>query len=246
MSHAVNSIVTEEIDRFNKLADSWWDEAGPMWPLHRLNALRAPFINGHIRRHFELVGPDRPVDLDILDIGCGAGLLSESMAKTGARVLGIDAAEKNIQMAKRHAAGAGLSLDYQHSTVETLGRDRQFDVVLNMEVVEHVSDVHSFLTDCAELVRPGGLLFIATINRTIYSAVTAIVGAEYILGWLPKGTHQWRKFVKPVEIEDILNQQEYQLIETTGVAVNPTSRSMSLSRYLGGNYMLVATRCPSL
>lgn len=238
----MSSIVREEIERFNQLSETWWDERGPMWPLHRLNALRTPFIIRHLQDHFGCTTREEFGALDVLDIGCGAGLLSESIAGTGARVLGIDAAENNIRIARTHATQSNLTVDYQHTTVEALDPLSQYDVVLNMEVVEHVADVNSFLTDCTRRVKPGGLMFIATINRTLYSAVTAILGAEYILGWLPKGTHQWQKFVKPAEVTNILAEEDFSLIEQTGVSVNPVKRSMSLTSYLGGNYMLVARR----
>jgi 2-polyprenyl-6-hydroxyphenyl methylase/3-demethylubiquinone-9 3-methyltransferase len=237
----MNSIVTEEIDHFNRLAETWWDDAGPMWPLHRLNALRAPFILRHMQSHFACETRADFERLQVLDVGCGGGILSESIAQTGARVLGIDAAERNIQIASQHASGQ-LPVQYQHRTIESLDPREQFDVVLNMEVVEHVADVESFMADCARRTRPGGLMFVATINRTLYAAVTAILGAEYILGWLPRGTHQRGKFVKPAEVLTSLSVHDFELIEQTGVAVNPLKKSMSLTGFMGGNYMLVARR----
>lgn len=238
----MNSVLVREVAQFNRLADVWWETAGPMWPLHRLNALRVPFILRHVREHF---GCKSSVDLGrlrLLDVGCGAGILSESMAYAGINVTGIDAAERNISIASGHAAKGGLEIDYHHITVEDLPTDETYDVVLNMEVVEHVADVGAFLSDCAARTRPGGLMFVASINRTLYSAVTAIFGAEYVLGWLPKGTHRWSQFVKPDEIRDLLGAQEFSIFEQTGVTINPIRKSMSLSRYCGGNYMLVARR----
>ncbi len=238
----MSSIVTDEIDQFNQLADTWWDDAGPMWPLHKLNALRTPFILRHIRDYFGCNSRDDFSKLTALDIGCGAGLLSETVARTGVNVLGIDAAERNITIARTHARKNELPVRYEHGTIEALNSSTLFDVVLNMEVVEHVADVEQFLSDCARRTRPGGLMFVATINRTVYSAITAILGAEYVLGWLPKGTHQWHRFVKPAEVHEILSQHDFTVIQQTGVAVNPVLKRMSLSPYTGANYMLVAKR----
>ncbi len=241
----MSSVLSNEVDQFNKLADTWWDTKGPMWPLHKLNALRAPFILNHVRSHFGLGTEEDLNGIKVLDIGCGAGILSESIAAAGATVIGVDAAERNILMATQHAKSSDLSVTYHHGTVEAL-ESETFDVVLNMEVVEHVADVEQFLIDCAARVRPGGLMFVATINRTLYSAVTAILGAEYILGWLPKGTHRWQQFVKPAEVHEVLRGKSFSLIEQTGVAVNPIRKSMSLTGYHGGNYMLVARRKESV
>ncbi len=231
------SIVDREIDHFNQLAATWWDESGPMWPLHRLNALRVPFIERHLRDHFgSLKG------LSVLDVGCGAGILSESLARRGAHITGVDAAEKNIAIAKQHAESEGLSIDYRATTVEQLDPTAKFDVVLNMEVVEHVNDVSAFMKDCADRVKPGGMTFVATINRTPYSFVTAIVGAEYILRWLPKGTHHWSQFVTPAETLAFLRRDGFQVRETTGVGVNPLAKSLFLTSNTGANYMLAAAR----
>lgn len=238
----MNSLVTREIEQFSQLAETWWDVKGPMWPLHRLNALRVPFILRHVRDHFGMTTGNDFSSLRVLDVGCGAGILSESMAKAGASVLGIDAADRNISIARRHARSELLDIDYAVSTIEGLETAELFDVVLTMEVVEHVADVESFLTQCARRTRPGGLIIVATINRTLYSAVTAIFGAEYVLGWLPKGTHLWRNFVKPAEVREVLTRSDFSLLEETGVAVNPMKKSMSLTGYMGGNYMMVARR----
>ncbi len=238
----MNSVVTEEIEHFNRLAESWWDDAGPMWPLHRLNALRVPFILRHMQAHFGCEARTDFERLQVLDVGCGGGILSESIAQTGASVFGIDAAQRNIQIARQHAGRCNLPVQYQQRTIESLDPREQFDVVLNMEVVEHVADVETFMADCARRTRPGGLMFVATINRTLYAAATAIFGAEYLLGWLPRGTHHWGQFVKPAEVLTSLSAHNFDLIEQTGVAVNPLKKSMSLTGFMGGNYMLVARR----
>lgn len=236
------SVIDREIDQFNKLAETWWDLDGPMWPLHRLNALRAPFIERHVREHFGLTDKDDLSQLTVLDVGCGAGVLSESMARAGARVTGIDAASHNIEIARQHATKSGLSIDYRDATVEALDPALTFDVVLNMEVVEHVNDIPAFMKTCADRVAPGGMTFVATINRTVYSFVTAILGAEYILRWLPRGTHRWQQFVTPRETISMLEQEHLFVRELTGVGVNPLRKSLFLTRNTGANYMLAAAR----
>jgi 2-polyprenyl-6-hydroxyphenyl methylase / 3-demethylubiquinone-9 3-methyltransferase len=181
-----------EVTRFEQLAATWWQEDGPMWPLHKLNQLRAPYVTEQICTHLgiESAGAKPLAGLSILDIGCGAGLLAEEMAKRGAIVTAIDPAERNVAIAHTHAGSQGLSIDYRTGSVDALHPSEQFDVVLNMEVVEHVDNLSSFIATCCAHTRPGGLHFIATINRTFVSLLVAIIGAEYILRWLPKGTHQ--------------------------------------------------------
>ena len=214
-----------------------------MWPLHKLNAVRVPFILDVLAKHGMADGPSaRPLQgVHVLDIGCGAGLLSESMAVLGATVTGVDPAERNIAIAASHAKAAGREIRYLHGSVETLD-DTQFDLVLNMEVVEHVDNLETFMTRCCELTRPGGLQFLATINRNPWSWLIAIVGAEYILGWLPRGTHRWSRFVRPVELESMLRADGLAVDDITGVAVNPLSRRFSLSPRVAVNYMLCASR----
>lgn len=236
------TILPEEIARFNRLADTWWDESGPMWPLHRLNALRTPFILDHVSRHFGLQPGESLASLSFLDVGCGAGILSESIARTGARVHGIDVADRNIEIARQHTLVSGLDIRYDTLAPADLPAGSQYDVVLNMEVVEHVDNLADFMKSCAGLTRPGGLMIVATINRTLYSLVTAKLGAEYILGWLPRGTHDWRRFVTPDECFALLREAGFGFREVTGVGVNPMTRHMYQTRYLGGNYMLVAVR----
>jgi len=222
----------QEITKFNNLAERWWDTSGPMAPLHGLNSLRVPFIH-------ETLNPpstSRPT-MDVLDVGCGAGILSESMASLGYHVVATDPATRNIEIAKTHAQQMGLDIDYQEGLIENL-EVKTFDAILVMEVVEHVPDVQVLLSECIERLKPGGHLFVATINRTLASFVTAIVGAEYVFRMLPRGTHEWSKFVKPEEIINPLTQSTMTLVKTSGISVNPFGPRFRLTRYMGGNYML--------
>ena len=232
-SHSA-SVDPDEVAKFAALAGEWWDPAGTFAPLHRLNPARLTFIRDRIAAHN---GRDplaeRPLaGLRVLDIGCGGGLLCEPMARLGAAVTGIDAAEKNVAVAAEHAAEAGLDIDYRHSTAEALaaealaaetraGNGAGFDLVLNMEVVEHVADVAAFLQASAALVGPGGAMTLATLNRTAKSFALAIVGAEYLLRWLPRGTHDWRRFLRPSELVVYLRAAGLETRELTGVVYNP-------------------------
>jgi 2-polyprenyl-6-hydroxyphenyl methylase / 3-demethylubiquinone-9 3-methyltransferase len=238
-----NTVDAAEVARFDQLAATWWDTEGPMWPLHRLNELRVPFILDAIAQH--LTGPRvaarRLAGLTVLDIGCGAGLLAEAMAEHGALVTGIDPSERNISIARRHAADRGLDIDYRAGTADDLG-DRTFDVVLNMEVVEHVEHLPAFMAQCCALTRPGGLQFVATINRTWLSFLVAIVGAEHVLRWLPRGTHRWRKFVTPAEASALLRSGGLEPVAKRGVAVNPLTREFRLTGSDRVNYMVAARR----
>jgi 2-polyprenyl-6-hydroxyphenyl methylase/3-demethylubiquinone-9 3-methyltransferase len=235
------SIDPAEVTYFEGLAHRWWDPDGPFWPLHRLNELRSGYLREHLS---QAVGRDpeaeRPLaGLRLLDIGCGGGILSESMARLGARVTGIDVVEKNLRVADLHAGWSGLDIDYRHAAVEGLvAAGETFDLVLNMEVVEHVDGLPGFLAACAALVRPGGLMAVATINRTPLAFLVAILGAEYVLGWLPKGTHHYRKLVKPAEVQGGLGSG-FDLRHQTGVRVNPFDRSLHFTRFMGVNYMLL-------
>ena len=239
----MTTIDTAEIARFDALAEQWWDPTGPMWPLHRLNATRVPFIEHQL----SALSADNglPVGnlngLRILDVGCGAGLLSESMALAGASVSAVDASSRNIAIAREHAQTQGLSIDYQVGDITTLNLP-EFDVVLNMEVIEHVNKLPDFFRRCCELCRPGGIQFVATINRNLLSYLVAIVAAEYILGWLPRGTHQWRKFVRPAELTALLADNGFSISESTGVTVNPLQCSVALSSLETVNYMMSARR----
>jgi 2-polyprenyl-6-hydroxyphenyl methylase/3-demethylubiquinone-9 3-methyltransferase len=245
MTQTASTIDPREVEFYSRLAATWWNTDGPFWPLHRLNTLRAAFLR---ERLCELFGRDSARDqplegLRILDIGCGGGILSESIAQTGASVLGIDVVDKNIHIARRHAAEIGLDVRYQLTSAEELAATgAEFDVVLNMEVVEHVANLSVFMDAAGRMVRPGGVMAVATINRTLRSWLFAIVGAEYVLRWLPRGTHQWRRFPTPSEIADLMAARGLAVVELRGVRINPLTRGFSLSRSTAVNYMTLATR----
>jgi 2-polyprenyl-6-hydroxyphenyl methylase/3-demethylubiquinone-9 3-methyltransferase len=246
MSDARTSTVDQaEVDRFSALAAEWWDPHGKMKPLHKFNPVRLGYIRDTATAHFarDPKTLDCLAGLRILDIGCGGGLLSEPLARLGASVLGADPAQKNIEVAKLHAAQSGLPIDYRATTAEALAdAGERFDVVLAMEVVEHVADVSLFVKRCAEMVKPGGLMITATLNRTLKSFALAIVGAEYVLRWLPRGTHQWDKFVTPNELEIALTQGGLTVIEDRGVIYNPLADRWQLARDTDVNYMLTAEK----
>lgn len=233
------TVDVKEAEKFNRHAEQWWDPEGPMWPLHRLNALRTPFVTRQVLAHRKQNSLD---GLRILDIGCGAGLLSEQMAKCGACVTGIDIAEKNINIARQHALSAGLEIDYLHGSIEDLDTDHPFDVVLNMEVVEHVANLPLFMQQACALTRNGGLMFVATINRTWYSWLTTILGAEYLLRWLPRGTHIWKRYVTPEETTDSLERGGLDVRSKTGVGMNPLRRYLYTTDNMRANYMMVAEK----
>ena len=198
----MTSINKKEIDKFSKIADEWWDPEGKFKPLHKFNPTRIKYIKENIINNFKLKNKFRPLSgVNILDIGCGGGLLSEPMSRMGANVTGIDASDKNIKIARFHSKKNKLKINYLCSSPENLKISKKFDVILNMEIVEHVEDIDFFLKSCSKLLKKNGLMFVATINKTLKSYVFAIVGAEYILRWLPIGTHEWEKFVKPEELK---------------------------------------------
>jgi 2-polyprenyl-6-hydroxyphenyl methylase / 3-demethylubiquinone-9 3-methyltransferase len=234
-----------EVDRFDRLARDWWDPDGPMRALHRINPLRLVFIRDEICARFGL-DAKRPFPLgglSVLDVGCGAGLLSEPLARLGGTVSALDPSTRNIEAARHHAAEGGLSIDYRTDTVETVAAGgERFDVVIAMEVVEHVRDVDAFVRACADAVAPGGILLLATINRTLRSFALAIVGAEYILRWLPKGTHDWEKFVTPDELRAAVGRSGLSGFRTRGMVYNPLERDWSLARDTAVNYLAAADK----
>ena len=237
-----------EIERFSRIAEEWWDPTGKFAPLHQLNPVRIGYIRDHAAAHWrrDALGGTPLAGLDLLDIGCGGGLLSEPMTRLGAKVTGIDAAPRNIATATLHAEGQGLAIDYRATTAEALAESgKQYDVVLALEIVEHVADVELFLTCCGQLVKPGGLLFLSTLNRTAKAWMLAIAGAEYVLRWLPRGTHDWKKFLKPSEVVRGLRGGGIEAQDIVGVVYSPLSRAWSLNKSdLDVNYMLYGTKAP--
>ncbi len=246
MSLKSPSIDESEIEKFRAMASEWWDPKGKFKPLHKFNPVRLAFLRDRICSHFSLDDKSRtPLQgLRVLDIGCGGGLVSEPMARLGAQMTSVDAGEANIKTAMTHAQETGVEIDYRVGTVEKLieAKEPAFDVVLNLEVVEHVADAHQFIQDTASLVKPGGIIFVASINRTTKAFALAIVGAEYIMGWLPKGTHEFDKLVKPDEVKNALKSAQIDIEETTGVSYNPLTGEWSLSSDTMVNYMCVGSR----
>jgi 2-polyprenyl-6-hydroxyphenyl methylase/3-demethylubiquinone-9 3-methyltransferase len=231
-----------EIAKFSKLSAEWWDPRGKMAPLHKINPLRLGFIRDAACRKFDRNGRSLNClsGLRVLDIGCGAGLLCEPLARLGAQVIGVDPSESNIAAAKLHADRSHVSIDYRCTTLEEMDPRERFDIVLAMEVVEHVVDVGAFLTRCASVLKPGGLMVVSTLNRTWKSFALAIVGAEYVLRWLPRGTHQWEKFVTPDELAHHLDRADLGITEQAGVVYSPLADRWSISADTDVNYMVVA------
>jgi 2-polyprenyl-6-hydroxyphenyl methylase/3-demethylubiquinone-9 3-methyltransferase len=243
MAETAHSTVDEgEIERFSRIAEEWWDPNGKFAPLHHLNPTRLGYIRDRAAGHWQrdrLSGS--PLQgFSVLDIGCGGGLLCEPMARLGATVTGIDAGQRNVATARLHAEGQGLAIDYRETTAEALTTEgRQFDIVLALEIIEHVADVDLFLRSCGQLTKPGGLVFLSTLNRTAKAWALAIAGAEYLLRWLPRGTHDWKKFLKPSEVVRGLRSSGVETQEIVGVVYSPLSRAWSLNkRDLDVNYML--------
>jgi 2-polyprenyl-6-hydroxyphenyl methylase / 3-demethylubiquinone-9 3-methyltransferase len=239
------SVDTAEVERFSRLAADWWDPRGPMAALHKLNPVRLGYIRDQAAARFDRDPKklDCLIGLRMLDIGCGAGILSEPLARLGADMVGADPAEENIEAAREHAEEQGVAVDYRATTAEDLAEAGEtFDVVLAMEVVEHVVDVEDFVSTCASMVRPGGLFVAATLNRTIKSFALAIVGAEYVLRWLPRGTHQWDKFVTPRELETAVEDTGLRVTGERGVIYNPFADRWQLSSDMDVNYMLAAEK----
>lgn len=246
MTTAPSSVDAAEVAHFSSLAKEWWDPKGKFRTLHKFNPVRLAYIRDKSVAHFG--GDVRSLTplkgLRLLDIGCGGGLLAEPLARMGADVTGIDPSEKNIGTAATHAAETATAIDYRATTAEALlaADGPKFDIVLNMEVVEHVADVPLFMKTAADLVAPGGVMFAATLNRTLKAFALAIVGAEYVLGWLPKGTHRWDRFVTPKELQAALEAGGMEVRDRTGVVYNPLADRWALSRDMDVNYMVLATR----
>jgi 2-polyprenyl-6-hydroxyphenyl methylase / 3-demethylubiquinone-9 3-methyltransferase len=243
---ATTTVDPGEIQRFSAIAAEWWDEAGKFRPLHKLNPVRLEYIRDRLCAHFgrDPLAPQPLKGLRLVDIGCGGGLLSEPLARMGADVVGIDAAERNVKTAATHAAETGTPVDYRHTTAEDLvAAGETFDAVLSLEVVEHVADVPLFLDSLAALMKPEGLLVMATLNRTAKSYLMAIIGAEYVLRWLPRGTHDWHKFLKPSELAAGLRATGLAVREVMGLTYSPLSDRFRLdARDLDVNYLLWASR----
>ncbi|OUS13932.1 bifunctional 3-demethylubiquinol 3-O-methyltransferase/2-polyprenyl-6-hydroxyphenol methylase [Rhodospirillales bacterium 47_12_T64] len=236
----------QEISKFAAMADEWWDPLGKFKPLHQLNPVRIRYIRDHLaKRHGRDIKQITPLKgLTILDIGCGGGLLSEPLTRLGATVTSIDASHRNIEIAHLHAEDVGLKMDYRHMTAEDLVETgAKYDAVINMEVIEHVADVETYTTSCAALVKPGGVMFGSTLNRTKKSYLLAIIGAEYLLRWVPKGTHEWKKFLRPSEFVDVLRRNGLETLDLMGIVYNPVlDKWFHDARDLDVNYMLVAEK----
>ena len=237
MSTTINK---EEIQKFSKLSEEWWDVNGKFKPLHMFNPIRIEYITDNIKKHFK-IKKDKTNSLKglkILDIGCGGGLISEPMTRLGAKVTGIDASEKNINIAKIHSTKSGLKINYVHASPEKLEDYETYDVILNLEIVEHVDNVDLYIKSCQKLLKKNGLMFTATLNRSLTSYVKAIIGAEYILRWLPIGTHDWNKFLKPEELENYLNKEKFITHDISGLKFNPFTKKWKKSSDLSVNYII--------
>ena len=240
----MSTINKDEIEKFSKLADEWWDINGKFKPLHMFNPIRVEYILDITKAHFKIDKNKKfPLkNLKILDIGCGGGLISEPMTRLGAIVTGIDASVKNINVAKAHAKKNNLDITYLSSKPESLEDKNKFDIILNLEVVEHVENLDLYLSSCFHLLKPKGIMFTATLNRTLTSYIKAIVGAEYILRWLPIGTHDWNKFIKPEELEKKLTNLNFSIINLTGLSFNPFFQEWNRTKNLSVNYILVSQK----
>jgi 2-polyprenyl-6-hydroxyphenyl methylase/3-demethylubiquinone-9 3-methyltransferase len=233
-----STINKKEIDKFSRMAEEWWDPSGKFKPLHKFNPLRIAYIRDNIIKTLKLKDKNKPLEkIKILDIGCGGGLLSEPMCRMGAQVTGIDASEKNINIAKLHAKKDNLKIKYYCASPENFKINNKFDVILNMEIVEHVQDVNFFLQSCSKLLKSHGIMFVATLNKTLKSFFFAIVGAEYVLKWLPIGTHEWDKFIKPNKLVDILEKSNLKLDKLDGMKFNLITDEWKLSSDKSINYI---------
>ena len=234
----MSSVNKKEIEKFSKMADEWWDPSGKFKPLHKFNPIRIQYIKENIIGNFKLKNKKKPLDkINILDIGCGGGLLSEPMTRLGANVTGIDASSKNINIAKHHAKKNNLKINYICSSPEKLKIKKKFDVILNMEIVEHVDDINFFINSSSKLLKKNGLMFVATLNKTLKSYLFAIFGAEYVLRWLPIGTHDWEKFVKPADLKNILHKNNLKLEKLDGMNFNIIKDEWSVSSDTSINYI---------
>jgi 2-polyprenyl-6-hydroxyphenyl methylase/3-demethylubiquinone-9 3-methyltransferase len=240
----MGTINKDEINKFSKIADEWWDINGKFKTLHMFNPIRIGYILDITLSYFKIDKNKRlPLkDLKILDIGCGGGLISEPMSRLGAKVTGIDASERNIQVAKLHAKKNNLNIDYLNTVPENLNRLNEFDIILNLEVVEHVEDLNLYLSSCFGLLKKKGIMFTATINRSLTSYIKAIVGAEYILRWLPIGTHDWNKFVTPEELEKKLTDLNFSITNLTGLNYNPIFQEWKKTKDMSVNYIIAAKK----
>ena len=240
----MTTINKEEIQKFSNLSDEWWDVEGKFKPLHMFNPIRIEYIVEKIKQHFDNNDENNKNfhNLNILDIGCGGGLISEPMARLGAKVTGIDASNKNIEVAKLHSKKSNLKIRYLNKSPEQLDEIEKFDVILNLEIVEHVADVDLYIRSCFKLLKKGGIMFTATINRTLTSYVKAIIGAEYILRWLPIGTHDWNKFIKPEELEKKLVNQKFKTLDIKGLNFNPILSKWKKSENLSVNYIICSEK----
>ncbi len=240
----MSTINKDEIQKFSNLADEWWDVNGKFKPLHMFNPIRIDYILEEISKHFKIDRNDKQFlkKLKILDIGCGGGLISEPMANLGASVTGIDASEKNIKVASVHSKKNNLKIDYINKSPEQLMDKEKFDIILNLEIVEHVDNIDLYLHSCFKLLKKNGLMFTATINRTFSSYIKAIIGAEYILRWLPIGTHDWNKFVKPEELQKKLSDVSFTFVDIKGLEFNPIIRKWKKSENLSVNYIICSSK----
>jgi 2-polyprenyl-6-hydroxyphenyl methylase / 3-demethylubiquinone-9 3-methyltransferase len=235
-----STINKDEIQKFSELADEWWDVDGKFKPLHMFNPIRIEYITEKIKHHFKIDKHKTNFlnGLSILDIGCGGGLISEPMARLGGEVTGIDASKKNIEVAKIHSRNSKLKINYLNKSPEQLKNTEKFDVILNLEIVEHVDNVSLYINSCNNLLKKDGIMFTATLNRSLMSYLKAIIGAEYILRWLPIGTHDWNKFLKPEELESILHNEKFSTLDIKGLEFNPILKKWKKSNNLSVNYII--------
>lgn len=236
----MTSVNKKEIEKFSKMAEEWWDPNGKFKPLHKFNPIRIRYIKDNIINHFNLKDKSKPLNkINILDIGCGGGLLSEPMSRLGANVVGIDASEKNIKIAKMHATKNNLKIEYKNTSPENLKTNKKFDVILNMEIVEHVEDINFFIKSCSKLLKKNGIMFVATLNKTLKSYVFGIIGAEYIMRWLPIGTHDWEKFVNPDDLIAISKKNNLTVQKLDGMKYNLIKDQWTLSNDKSVNYISI-------